>query len=189
LVSAADTALVFALEPLGAAATRASSAHALEGLTITAVRAGSEAPIAQTTFSRARLQRDYAGQDLPLTLRQAPSATAYSESGSLLNYSYFRVRGVDQSRINITLDGVPLNEPEDQQIYFSDFPDFTSSIQSVQLQRGVGTSSYGQSAFGGAVNFASPSLAGSPRLTTMELGAGSFGTARATVAAASGELA
>jgi iron complex outermembrane receptor protein len=188
-VATSDTALFFALAPLNTRERDDSAAQALERLTISALRVGNDAPIAQTTFSRAQLQRDYAGQDLPLTIRQAPSATAYSESGSLFNYSYFRLRGVDQSRINITLDGVPLNEPEDQQIYFSDFPDFTSSVESMQVQRGVGTSSYGQAAFGGSVNFTSPSLAGSQRGTTLQLGGGSFGTARGTLEAQSGELA
>ena len=129
---------------------------------MTAVRASDAAPIARTTLDRAQLERDYSGQDVPLTLRQAPSVTAYSESGSLLNYSYFRVRGIDQSRVAITLDGIPLNEPEDQQIYFSDFPDLTSSVQSMQVQRGVGTSTYGQAAYGGSVNFATHSLTGTP---------------------------
>ena len=113
--------------------------------------------------------------------------TAYSESGSLLNYSYFRVRGIDQSRVNITLDGIPLNEPEDQQIYFSDFPDLTSSIQNVQLQRGVGTSTYGQAAFGGSVNFATNPLIAT-KGTALELGGGSFGTARTTLQGNSGAL-
>lgn len=169
-------------------AARRRAAQALETLTITAVRAGAETPVAQTTLDRAQLHRDYAGQDVPLVLRQAPSITAYSESGSLLNYSYIRLRGIDQSRINMTLDGVPLNEPEDQQVYFSDFPDLTSSIQSVQIQRGVGTSTYGQAAFGGSVNFASPSLAGSVRQSTVQLGGGSFGTARGTFETQTGEL-
>jgi iron complex outermembrane receptor protein len=105
------------LVPLGSQGTRVETAQSLERLTITAVRASDLAPIANTTLDRARLERDYSGQDVPLTLRQAPSVTAYSESGSLLNYSYFRVRGIDQSRVNITLDGIPLNEPEDQQIF------------------------------------------------------------------------
>jgi iron complex outermembrane receptor protein len=167
---------------------RRTSAQALERLNITAVRAGADAPVAQTTLSRARLARAYAGQDVPLVLQQAPSITAYSESGSLLNYSYIRLRGIDQSRINMTLDGVPLNEPEDQQVYFSDFPDLTSSVDNVQVQRGVGTSTYGQAAFGGSVNFASPSLAGSTQRSVLQLGGGSFGTARATIEAQSGEL-
>jgi iron complex outermembrane receptor protein len=183
----ADT--VIRLAPLGSPANRTATAQSLERLTITAVRAGEAAPIASTILDETRLDRDFSGQDVPLTLRQAPSVTAYSESGSLLNYSYFRVRGIDQSRINITLDGIPLNEPEDQQIYFSDFPDLTSSIQSMQVQRGVGTSTYGQAAFGGSVNFATHPLTGAPRRTTLEAGAGSFGTARSTLQFNSGPLA
>lgn len=186
-VTQPDTALVISLTPLGREDTRVETAQSLERLTVTAVRAGAVAPIAQTTLDAARLKRDYSGQDVPLTLCQAPSVTAYSESGSLLNYSYFRVRGIDQSRINITLDGIPLNEPEDQQIYFSDFPDLTSSIQSVQIQRGVGTSTYGQAAFGGSVNFATNPLIAT-KGTSLELGGGSFGTARTTLQAHSGAL-
>jgi len=171
-----------------AKAADSTRAQRLETLTVTAARARADAPVAQTTLDRARLKRDYSGQDVPLVLRTAPSVTAYSESGSLLNYSYFRLRGVDQSRINMTLDGVPLNEPEDQQVYFSDFPDLTSSVESVQIQRGVGTSSSGQSAYGGAVNFASPSLAGSAPGGALQLGGGSFGTARATLEGRTGRL-
>jgi iron complex outermembrane receptor protein len=188
-IRSSDTTLTIALPRLGSEETRAATAQSLERLTVTAVRAGDIAPIAQTTLDENRLDRDYSGQDVPLTLRQAPSVTAYSESGSLLNYSYFRVRGIDQSRVNITLDGIPLNEPEDQQIYFSDFPDLTSSVQSMQVQRGVGTSSYGQAAFGGSVNFDTHALTGTPRGSSLELGGGSFGTTRATLQANSGPLA
>jgi iron complex outermembrane receptor protein len=189
LLSRPDTALVLRLVPLGTTATRAATAQSLERLTITAVRARETTPISSTTLDEPRLDRDFSGQDVPLTLRQAPSITAYSESGSLLNYSYFRVRGIDQSRVNITLDGIPLNEPEDQQIYFSDFPDLTSSIQSMQVQRGVGTSTFGQAAFGGSVNFATHSLMGAARSASLEVGGGSFGTARSTLQFNSGPLA
>jgi len=188
-IRSSDTTLTIALPRLGSQGTRVATAQSLERLTVTAVRASDIAPIAQATLDRSSLERDYSGQDVPLTLRLAPSVTAYSESGSLLNYSYFRVRGIDQSRVNITLDGIPLNEPEDQQIYFSDFPDLTSSVQSMQVQRGVGTSSYGQAAFGGSVNFATPSLTGTARGSSLEVGGGSFGTARATLQANSGPLA
>ncbi|HEX6316044.1 MAG TPA: TonB-dependent receptor [Gemmatimonadaceae bacterium] len=183
-----DAPLTIRLSLLGTEGTRVATAQSLERLTITAVRATDAAPVASTTLDERRLERDYTGQDVPLTLRQAPSVTAYSESGSLLNYSYFRIRGIDQSRVNITLDGIPLNEPEDQQIYFSDFPDLTSSIQSMQVQRGVGTSTYGQAAFGGSVNFATHSLPGAERSTVLEAGGGSFGTARTTLRLNSGAL-
>ena len=187
-VTGVDTSLTIKLSPLGSQETRVQTAQALERLTVSAVRATDAAPVARTTLDRAQLERDYSGQDVPLTLKQAPSITAYSESGSLLNYSYFRVRGIDQSRVAITLDGIPLNEPEDQQIYFSDFPDLTNSLQSMQVQRGVGTSTYGQAAYGGSLNFATRSLTGTPRSTTIEVGGGSFGMARATLAANSGAL-
>ena len=187
-VTRSDTTMTITLSPLGSPGTRVATAQSLERLTITAVRASGLAPIASTILDATRLERDYSGQDVPLTLRQAPSVTAYSESGSLLNYSYFRVRGIDQSRVNITLDGIPLNEPEDQQIYFSDFPDLTSSIQSMQVQRGVGTSTYGQAAFGGSVNFSTYSLMGTPRSSSLEIGGGSFGTARTTLKLNSGPL-
>ena len=187
--SAPESSVAISLSPLGSEATRTATARTLERLTVTAVRASDNAPVARTTLDRSRIERDYSGQDVPLTLRQAPSVTAFSESGSLLNYSYFRIRGIDQSRVNITLDGIPLNEPEEQQIYFSDFPDLTSSVQSMQVQRGVGTSTYGQAAYGGSVNFATHSLTGTPREMLLDMGGGSFGMARATLQANSGPLA
>jgi iron complex outermembrane receptor protein len=133
-------------------------ARRLEAVTVNAVRSG-DAAVARTTLGRADLQRAYTGQDVPLLLQQAPAVTTFAHSGSQWNYSYFSLRGVAQSRINLTLDGVPLNEPEDQQIYFSNFADLGSSLQSVQVQRGVGTSSYGHASLGGSVNFESEALA------------------------------
>ena len=160
-------------------------ARSLETVTVRAVRGG-DATTAQTTLDRPALARAYTGQDVPMMLQQAPAVTTYSESGSPWNYSYFRLRGIAQSRINLTLDGIPLNEPEDQQLYFSDFPDLGSSLQSVQIQRGVGTSTYGQSSFGGSVNFETVPLATARRGAELQLGAGSFGARRATAEYASG---
>jgi hypothetical protein len=90
--------------------------QSLETLTITTSRAGADAPFAQTTLDAARLARDYTGQDVPLSLRGAPSVTAYSESGSLSNYSYFRVRGRVQERSDVKQDGEPINLPAEQLI-------------------------------------------------------------------------
>lgn len=157
--------------------TGASRARRLEGVTVRAVRSGVAA--AQTTLGPAQIERAYTGQDVPLVLQQAASVTTYSESGSQNNYSYFRLRGIDQSRVNITLDGVPLNEPEDQQVYFSDFPDLARSLRSVQVQRGVGTSTFGQASFGGSVNLETVPLGVAPRGGEVQLGGGSFGAARA----------
>ncbi len=167
------------------AARDTTRARALETVTVRAVRGG-EAAAAQTTLGAPALRRGYTGQDVPLLLQQAPGVTTFAQSGSQWNYSYFRIRGIDQSRVNLTLDGIPLNEPEDQQLYFSNFADLASSIRSVQIQRGVGTSTYGQASFAGSVNFETVPLAATAPGAEVQLGAGSFGAARGSVQAASG---
>ena len=124
--------------------TVADSAHRMEKILITAIRASDVAPIAQKTIPRAAIAQRQFGQDVPLLLANtSPALTAHTETGTNWGYSYLRLRGVDQTRINITLDGVPLNDMEDQVLYFANFADLMSSVQSVQVQRGVGTSSAG----------------------------------------------
>jgi iron complex outermembrane receptor protein len=112
--------------------------------------------------------------------------SSYSESGAWSGYSYVRLRGIDQSRLNITLDGVPLNDPEDQVLYFSNVPDFLGSISSVDIGRGVGSSTFGTASFGGSLNFQSIPLASTPRGGQVELAAGSFNTWRASMQGATG---
>ncbi len=164
---------------------RTSTAQRLESVRVTAIR-GHAAPISQTTISRAELQRGYFGQETPILLQAAPGITAYSESGSASNYSYLRLRGIDQSRINITLDGIPLNEPEDEALYFSNFPDFANSIASVQVQRGVGSSTPGVASYAGSVNFESIPIASVDRGVRLQLARGAFNTSRGSVEAQSG---
>jgi iron complex outermembrane receptor protein len=164
---------------------RTRTAQKLESVRVTAIR-GHATPISQTTISRAELQREYTGQETPILLQAAPGLTAYSESGSASNYSYMRMRGIDQSRINITLDGVPLNEPEDEALYFSNFPDFANSIASVQVQRGVGSSTPGVASYAGSVNFESIPIASVPAGARLQLTRGAFNTSRGSVEAQSG---
>jgi iron complex outermembrane receptor protein len=145
---------------------------------ISAVRGSADAPISQKTITRDEIQPRYFGQDVPLVLQgAAPSLTSYAETGNYWGYSYMRLRGLDQSRINLTLDGIPLNDPEDQVLYFADFPDLANSLQSVQVQRGVGTSSNGTAAFAGSVNMESISPASS-RGGDVQLEGGAFGSRR-----------
>jgi iron complex outermembrane receptor protein len=169
---ARDTSLIVHLEP---------SAPSLERVTVTALRGDADAPIPQRTMDREELEGRYVGQDVPLLLTGQPSITSYADAGAFSNYTYLRLRGIDHTRVNITLDGVPLNDPEDQFVYFSNFPDFGNSLESVQIQRGVGTSSYGTAAYAGAINFQSVALATSERAGQALLGSGSFGTRRASV--------
>ena len=164
------------------------AARTLEAVTVTALRGDADLPIARTMLDRDAVERRYAGQEVPFLLETTPSVTAYSEAGSYANYSYLRLRGMDQTRVNVTLDGVPLSEPEDQGVFFSNYPDFGNSIGSVQIQRGVGTSQYGTASFAGAINFESTPLAASRRGGEVQLGGGSFGTWRAAAEWSSGLL-
>lgn len=168
--------------------TRADSARKLEGVMISAVRE-SAAPISQKTLSHADIQQHYFGQDIPLVLQGAtPSLTSYAETGNYWGYSYIRLRGLDQSRINITLDGIPLNDPEDQVLYFADFPDLANSLQSIQVQRGVGTSSNGTASYAGSINMETMSLAAAPRAGTVQVEGGSFGSRRISADYNTGQL-
>jgi iron complex outermembrane recepter protein len=171
IAASGDTALRILLTPL---------TRALEKVTITAIRGegGDRAPIAQHTLPMATLEQRYSGQELPLMLAETPAITAYAESGAFSNYTYFRIRGIDQTRINITLDGIPLNDAEDQGVFFSNFPDFGNSVQSVQVQRGVGTSSLGTASYAGSVNFESLTLSQADRRGEMQFSRGSFNTTR-----------
>jgi iron complex outermembrane receptor protein len=163
--------------------TRADSGRAqrLERVMISAVRASGAAPISEKTLSDSEIARRNFGQDVPLVLQgAAPSLTSYAETANYWGYSYIRLRGIDQSRINLTLDGIPLNDPEDQVLYFADFPDLASSLRSVQVQRGVGTSSNGTAAYAGSINMETIPLAASPRAGGVQLEGGSFGSRRAS---------
>ena len=164
-------------------------AQRLERVMISAVRGSGAAPISQKTLTQADLEPRYFGQDVPLLLQgAAPSLTSYAETANYWGYSYIRLRGIDQSRINLTLDGIPLNDPEDQVLYFADFPDLANSLRSVQVQRGVGTSSNGTAAYAGSINMETIPLASSPREAEVQLEGGSFGSKRISAQYQSGLL-
>ncbi|MEO1053155.1 MAG: TonB-dependent receptor [Bacteroidota bacterium] len=134
-------------------------------------------PVSFTNLSIQSLESRNTGQEPSFILSTTPSMTVYSDAGSYQGYSYFRLRGIDQTRLNMTLDGVPLNEPEDQGVYFSNYPDFLNSVSNVQIQRGVGTTKNGNASFGGSLQFSSPQLFDST-YTSLGAGYGSFGTYR-----------
>jgi iron complex outermembrane receptor protein len=160
--------------------TDSSRTQKLERVMISAVRGGGVAPISQKTLTKADIEPRYFGQDVPLALQGVtPSLTSYAETGNYWGYSYIRLRGIDQSRINLTLDGIPLNDPEDEVLYFADFPDLANSLNSVQVQRGVGTSSNGTAAYAGSINMETIPLTG-PRDGNIQLEGGSFGSKRAS---------
>jgi iron complex outermembrane receptor protein len=125
----------------------------LEPVEITAIRAGDKTPFTKVTLGAGQIAKMNNGQDLPYILEQTPSVVASSDAGNGFGYTGISIRGTDASRINMTLNGLPYNDAESQAIYFVDLPDFASSTGSVQIQRGVGTSSNGAGAFGASMNF------------------------------------
>ena len=124
----------------------------LQPVEVNAVRAGENAPFAKTNLTKKEITKINLGQDLPFLLNQTPSAVVNSDAGAGVGYTGIRIRGTDGSRINVTLNGIPYNDAESQGTYFVDLPDFSSSVNSIQIQRGVGTSSNGAGAFGASIN-------------------------------------
>src|SRR5213592_5170276 len=159
-----------------------------ESIVVSGIRAEEKTPVTKTDVDKETIARDYYGQDIPLLLRDVPSINAYTEAGiGGSGYSYITLRGISPTRINFTLDGVPLADSEDMGTYFSDFPDLAHSLESVQIQRGVGTSTVGSPSFGGSINLESVALSSTPS-TDVRLGGGSFGTKLGTVGYQSGDL-
>ncbi len=124
----------------------------LQPVEVNAIRAGEKAPFAKTNLTKKEITKINLGQDLPVLLNQTPSAVVNSDAGAGVGYTGIRIRGTDGSRINVTLNGIPYNDAESQGTYFVDLPDFSSSVNSIQIQRGVGTSSNGAGAFGASIN-------------------------------------
>ncbi|MEK6372758.1 MAG: TonB-dependent receptor [Acidobacteriota bacterium] len=159
-----------------------------EAIIVSGIRAEETTPVTKSDVDKETIEKDYYGQDIPLLLRDTPSINAYAEAGvGGSGYSYITLRGISPTRINFTLDGVPLADSEDMGTYFADFPDLAHSLESIQVQRGVGTSTVGSPSFGGSINFESIALAQSPE-TSAEIGAGSYGMKFATAAYQSGFL-
>jgi len=163
------------------------SPHLTEAVVVRAVRADERTPVTKTDIGREEIEAANRGQEMPFLLGTAPAVNFQSDSGIAAGYSYFNVRGIGQTRLNVTLDGVPLQDPEDHALYFANFGDFASVVDSIQLQRGIGTSSYGSASYGGSVNFASVSPADRPMLEA-QAGGGSWGTGRGTLALHSGPI-
>ena len=124
----------------------------LEEVKIAGLRVDESQPFAYTNVKKQELKSRNLGQDLPIMLNYLPGVVTTSDAGSGIGYTGIRVRGSDASRVNITINGIPYNDSESQGVYWVNLPDFTSSISSLQMQRGVGTSTNGSGAFGASIN-------------------------------------
>lgn len=126
----------------------------LQPLEIRSIRASDKAPFTKTNLSAEQIAASNLGQDIPFLLDQTPSVVINADAGTGIGYTGIRIRGTDATRINVTLNGIPYNDAESLGTYFVDLPDFSSSLSSIQIQRGVGTSSNGAGAFGATLNLA-----------------------------------
>jgi iron complex outermembrane recepter protein len=178
LILNSDTVLNAELNPI---------AVITDDVIISATRAGDQAPLAYTNVTREILEKRNSGQDLPYLLSLTPSLIETSEAGNGVGYTSLRIRGTDASRINVTVDGIPLNDPESQQVFWVDLPDLASSVDNIQVQRGVGTSSNGAGAFGASINIQTRGIENEP-FAEINSSAGSFGTFRNNITAGTGLL-
>jgi iron complex outermembrane receptor protein len=162
-----------------------ANAFALREAEVSALRAGGRAPFAKSVVTKDEIQRINTGVDLPYLLDLQPSVVSTSDGGTGIGYTYMRIRGSDATRTNITLNGVPFNDPESQGAFLVNMPDIASSAEDIEIQRGVGTSTNGPAAFGASINL---------RTTTVKRDAwglvsasgGSFNTQRYSVSAGTG---
>ena len=152
---------------------------------VNGTRAGNKTPVTYTNVSNDIVSKSNSGQDLPFLIGLTPSLVETSETGTGIGYTGLRIRGTDGTRINVTVDGIPMNDAESQQVFWVDLPDLASSIDNIQVQRGVGTSSNGSGAFGASINIATKSPESLP-FTEISTTLGSFNTLKNTVIAGTG---
>ena len=157
----------------------------LKEVTVSSVRAKDKNPITYTNLSKEDIAPRNLGQDVPVLLQYLPSVVSTTDAGNGVGYTYMRVRGADGSRINVTLNGVPFNDSESQGTFFVNLPDFASSLESVQLQRGVGTSTNGAGAFGASLNMQTKSFQ-EKAYAEVSNSVGSFATRKHTIAFGTG---
>jgi iron complex outermembrane receptor protein len=152
----------------------------LDEVLVSAVRVSTKTPIPFSNFSKDELAKRNLGQDIPILLNYLPSVVTTSDAGNGVGYTGIRVRGSDATRVNVTINGIPYNDSESQGTYWVNMPDFASSVESLQLQRGVGTSTNGAGAFGASLNMLTDSYSDSAS-GEISNSIGSFNTQKHTV--------
>ena len=176
-----------ALLPLCAKA-QDEKTESLDSTVVTAFRAGTRTPVAHTDLSKKELHSASTLSSLPMALSLQPSVVSMNEGGTGLGYSKMRLRGSDPTRINVTINGITRNDAESQEVFWVNIPGLSGMLNSVQLQRGIGTSVNGPGAFGGSINMQTALPQGQP-YGEVELSSGSYRTAIVSAAAGSGRLA
>ncbi|MCW9097069.1 MAG: TonB-dependent receptor, partial [Ignavibacteriaceae bacterium] len=121
-------------------------------------------PLAFDQLNAKEIEKNYTVYDIPKYLSDLPSTTFYSESGNGIGYNYISIRGFDQRRISVSINGIPQNDPEDHNVYWLDFPDLLSSTELIQVQRGAGSGVFGYPAIGGSIDIITSNFSNKPKL-------------------------
>ncbi|WP_372768032.1 TonB-dependent receptor [Lutibacter sp.] len=159
----------------------------LEEILVSAVRVKATSPVTHSNVTKEDLEKRNLGQDIPILLNYLPSVVTTSDAGAGVGYTGIRVRGSDATRVNITINGIPYNDAESQGTYWVNMPDFTSSTESLQLQRGVGTSTNGSGAFGASLNLLTDAISENP-YGEISSSFGSYNTKKHTVKFSTGKI-
>lgn len=162
--------------------------YEIQPLVVKATRAGKRTPMTYSEMKKEEIEEKNLGQDVPYLLRWTTSAVVTSDAGTGIGYTGIRIRGSDPTRINVTINGIPLNDAESHQVFWVDLPDFAASTDDIQIQRGVGTSTNGGGAFGASINMNTTNLSTTP-YSKFQLGGGSFNTLKASASFGTGLLA
>lgn len=158
-----------------------------EEVLVSATRAKEKTPVAYTTIEKAEIKSNNMGQDIPYLLGLTPSFVATSDAGTGVGYTNFRIRGTDLNRINVTVNGIPMNDAESHGTWWVDIPDLASSTDNIQVQRGVGTSTNGAAAFGATINLQTTTI-NKDAYADYSSTTGSFGTFKNSVGVGTGLL-
>lgn len=159
----------------------------LDEVIVQSIRVKYSSPISHSNISKSEMSSRNLGQDLPVLLNFLPSVVTTSDAGAGIGYTGIRIRGVSPQSTNITINGIPFNDPESHGTYWVNLPDFVSSVESLQVQRGVGTSTNGSGAFGASINILTDAISESP-YAQISNSVGSFNTLKHTVKFSSGKL-
>lgn len=157
-----------------------AQATSLPMMEVVSLRATDNVPVARTDLNESDIENEDVARDMPYILENTPSVVTTSDAGAGIGYTGLRIRGSDQSRINVTINGVPVNDAESQGVFWVNTPDLASSVSQLQIQRGVGTSTNGAGAFGASINMETKSLS-KEAYGDLHIGGGSFGTQRYTL--------
>lgn len=161
--------------------------YELQNVQVVSTRASKKIPVAYSDLNKAQIRSLNQGKDMPWLLNFTPSVTTSSDAGMGIGYTGIHVRGTDPTRINITANGIPVNDAESSQLYWVNMADFASSLESIQIQRGVGTSTNGAGAFGATVNMQTENIGMKP-FGSIDLSAGTYGTHKETLRFSTGLL-